>query len=191
MENSSCKQGDLTIQINDVINKLTCKEWKYFNGNSNFNYTIIPNDNNKLEIQLDKGLYKIGNIKASLLDFDSIKNINKKIDPFLIDKEKTSGDNIVGKINVKNNSYFTLSIPYDKGFNIFVDGKKVDYYMVNKSFIGFKISKGTHEIKIKYKAPYSNFGILLSLFGIILSILILINERRSKDGIDYNNSTLL
>ena len=191
LENSSCKQGDLTIQINDVINKLTCKEWKYFNGNSNFNYTIIPNDNNKLEIQLDKGLYKIGNIKASLLDFNSIKNINKKIDPFLIDKEKTSGDNIVGKINVKNNSYFTLSIPYDKGFNIFVDGKKVDYYMVNKSFIGFKISKGTHEIKIKYKAPYSNFGILLSLFGIILSILIFINERRSKDGIDYNNSTLL
>ena len=89
------------------------------------------------------------------------------------------------------NSYFTLSIPYDKGFNILVDGKKVEYYIVNKSFIGFKISKGTHEIEIKYKAPYKNFGILVSLFGIILSLLIFINERRFKDGISYNNSTLL
>lgn len=191
LENSSCNKGDLSIQINDVTNKLTCKEWKYFNENSNFNYTIIPNDNHKLEIQLGKGLYKIGNIKVSLLDFDFIKNINKNIDQFLIDKEKTSGDNIVGKISVKNNSYFTLSIPYDKGFNILVDGKKVEYYIVNKSFIGFKISKGTHEIEIKYKAPYKNFGILVSLFGIILSLLIFINERRFKDGISYNNSTLL
>ena len=28
----SCKIGDTSISVNGVINKLTCKSWKYFRG---------------------------------------------------------------------------------------------------------------------------------------------------------------
>lgn len=188
LNNSSCKSGDLSIKINDVINKLTCKTWKYYNENSNFGYVIVPSSNS-LDITFDKGNYKIGNIRVKTLDFNTIKDVNKKVDPLIIENMK--GDKITGNIDVKSDSYFTISIPYDKGFEILVDEKPVNYYKVNKSFIGFNISKGKHKIEISYKAPLKNIGIIISVIGFVLCTLVYIYERRCNDENDIDNSAVL
>ena len=75
---------------------------------------------------------------------------------------------IEGKIELSKDSYIKTSIPYDKGFEIYIDGKLVDYEIVNKSFLGFKISKGVHNIKIVYTAPLFKEGLVISLFGLLL-----------------------
>lgn len=174
IEDSSCRKGDLSIIINGQANKLTCKEWKYYNENKNFNYVVLNDD--KLDIKFDKGIYNIKNINIYKLDFDLIKDINKKIDKFNIDKSKTKGDIIVGNINVSNDSYFTISIPYDKGFKTYIDGKLVDNFEVNGSFIGFKIEKGNHEVKIVYEAPLKNICLIISFIGLIIYFIIIIKE---------------
>ena len=71
-----------------------------------------------------------------------------------------------------------MSVPYDKGFNIYVDNKLTKYEKVNKSFIGFKISRGKHNIKIKYRAPFRDISLIISLLGVILSVIICVKERR-------------
>ena len=63
-----------------------------------------------------------------------------------------------------------MSIPYDLGFNILVDGEKVEYEVVDVNFIGFKIDKGHHDIRIEYSSPFKKIGIVLSIIGIILFI---------------------
>lgn len=176
LDNESCNIRDLSIKINDVRNTLTCKKWKYYNNNKNFNYTLIRNK--KLKVKFSEGEYDIANIKVNSIDFDKIKDINKEIDPFIIDNKLTKGDIIEGSIDVSKDSYFTISIPYDKGFNIYVDNKLTKYKKVNKSFIGFKISKGKHNIKIKYRAPFRDISLIISLLGIILSVIICVKERR-------------
>lgn len=180
LENVSCKNPDLTIKINDVTNKLTCRSWKYFNENEHFSYVLFGNDT--LSITLEKGKYKLGNIQFRTLDVDYLKNIRNNIDEFIFDKDKTKGDKIVGNIDVKEDGYFTLSIPYDKGFNIFIDGKKVDYTKVNGSFIGFRIDSGKHYIEIIYEAPLKRISIVFSLIGIISLIIVCLIERRRKNG---------
>lgn len=182
LDNNSCGHGnkDLTIQINGVTNKLTCKEWKYNNQNTNFAYVLSELHDNTLNIKLVKGKYKIGNIKVSTLDFDDIKDINQNIDPFIIDKDKTKGDDIVGSIDVSRDAYFSLSIPYDDGFTIFVDGKEVEYEKINNSFIGFKIETGKHDIKITYDAPFKNIGLICSGVGALLLLIMIFYERRKK-----------
>ena len=180
LEVPSCKKGDLAIKINGEKNKLTCREWKYANKNNNFNYAFVLGNDNTLKITFDKGLYKIGNIKTFLVDFNLIKDINEKISPFIIDKNKTKGDNIVGNIDVLENGYFVLSVPYDKGFNVFVDGKKIKSECVNKYFLGFKISKGNHKIVINYEAPYKRIAILFSFIGIVLYLYVFIKEKREN-----------
>ena len=178
LKNVSCKNNDLGISINGIFNILTCKSWKYPNYNYNFNYVIIGNKDNLLDIEFNKGKYNIGNINVNLIDFDLIKNINKNIDPFIINKSKTKGDIITGDIDVSNDGYFSLAIPYDKGFKIYVDGREVDYFKINNYFIGFKIKKGEHNIEIIYKAPLKNISIILSLIGIISFIIIIYIERK-------------
>lgn len=180
LKNASCSNGDLGIKINDVENILTCKGSKYPNHNYNFNYVIIGNKNNILDIKFNKGEYNIDNIKVSSIDFNLLKNINNSIDPFIIDKTKNSGDQINGNILVTENGYFTLSIPYDRGFNIYIDGEKIDYFKINKYFIGFKINKGNHNIKIIYKAPLKTISIVITVIGIITFLILLILEKNKR-----------
>lgn len=169
---------DTTITINKVINTLSYKGWKYHNNNYTFHYVL---DNNNLDITFSKGHYEINNIKVYTIDYDKVKNINNTHSNFIIDKDSTYGDYINGNINVKEDGYFILSIPYDKGFNIKLDGKEIDYELVDTSFIGFEINKGKHSISISYTAPFSNIAKIISIFGVIIYISIIIFDWRSKN----------
>ena len=158
---------DLSITINNTKNKLTDKSWKYFNNNTTFNYVLY---NNTLQIIFQPGTYQLNNFESYTLDYNNIKNLKQNIDEFHVDIAK--GDNIKGTINVtKDNSYFTLSIPYDKGFKIKIDNQFTTYQKSGTNFITFPISKGKHNISITYKSPYKKVSIYISIFGIILTIL--------------------
>ena len=177
----SCSDGDQIIRINNIKNKLTCKSWKYHNGNYNFDFVLAEQDLTKLTISFQEGEYNIGSFETYALEYDDISNISNKIDALVIDKDKTKGDTIIGNINVKNDGYFMLTIPYDKGFTINVDNQKIDYELVDDAFIGFKISKGKHNIKIEYTAPLKNISLIISCIGIIsFCIISFIESKRTK-----------
>ena len=165
----SCKVGDLGITINGNLNKLTCKEWKYYNGNTTFNYVISGDTSNKVEVSFFKGTYKIENLKIYYMDYNDIKNINDKVTEVNI-SDKTKGDKIYASVETEKDGYFVTTLPYDKGFNIKVDGKKIDYEKVNTAYLGFKLSKGKHNIIIEYKAPFKTLGLIISIIGIVLYI---------------------
>ena len=55
---------------------------------------------------------------------------------------------------MKKDGYFVTSIPFDKGFKITVDNKKIKPLKINKAFLGFKLEEGKHNISIEYIAPY-------------------------------------
>ena len=170
---------DLSITINGIQNKLTSKKWKYFNNNTTFHYTI--ENTNILDIQLTKGTYVLDKFNTYILDYDTIKNTNNNIDTFKINKNSTKGDKIEGKVNVtKNKSYFTLSIPYDKGFQIQLDNKKINYQKSGANFITFPISKGMHKIKITYEAPFKKISLIISSIGIFLFGITTYKERKQK-----------
>lgn len=170
LEPQSCKVGDLLVNINGNTNKLTCREWKYYNGNTTFNYVISGDTSNKVEVTFSKGMYKIDNLKIYYMDYNDIKDINKKVTKVDIDS-KTKGDKIYASVETEKDGYFVTTLPYDKGFTIKVDNKKIDYEKVNIAYVGFKISKGKHNIVIEYKAPFKIIGLIMSFIGIIVYIL--------------------
>jgi len=181
LEDNPCSIGDSIIRINGITNKLTCNPWKYHNKNFTFDYVLSEENIRQLTVFFSKGIYKIKNVEYYILDYEDIKNIREDIDEFLIDKEKTKGDNIEGNISVKKDGYFTMSIPYDQGFTATVDGEKIPVEKVNMGMIGFPIKKGNHHIKIEYKAPGKKIGLILSTMGILLTLgAIVYEERRGK-----------
>ena len=163
--NKNNPEYDLRITINNQTNTLTNKSWKYHNNNYTFHYFLYNTDT--LDINFEKGKYKLSDFKIYILDIPNISNIDK----FEVDTNKTKGDIIEGDINVTNNSYFNLQIPYDKGYKIYVDDIETKYEKSNLSFIGFNISKGNHHIKIIYTSPYKNISIIISILGILLFII--------------------
>ena len=168
----NCKNGDTAITINGITNKLTCKSWKYYNENEIFDYVISSNKEIKsLEIEFTKGYYDISEIEIYQIPNDYFKIIEDDISPLIINETYS-------KNNVKNTGYFIFTIPYDKGFVILVDGKNIDYELVNNAFIGFKIEKGNHKIELKFKAPLLNSGKIISISSLIIIIIFLKLEKK-------------
>ena len=169
----SCSNGDTSITINGIKNVLTCRSWRYKNNNNVFHYVVSSNEQlSYLDVQISKGNYNISDIETYVMNYDEIALSANMIDVFMFDKNKTKGDVIEGHINVLNDGYFTLSVPYDTGFKVYMDDKEVKYEIVNEAFIGFPIKLGEHRIKIKYSAPYKNVSLALTGVGVIICIII-------------------
>ena len=186
--NSKCSVGDSYITINGVSNKLSCRKWKYHNNNYNFEYSLSGKDT--LEITFSEGKFKLSNLSFAIYNYNDLVSINDEISPFVIDRDKTKGDVIEGNIDVKNDGYFKLSIPYDKGFEVYVDGEKTPYEVVNKSFIGFKIKEGNHDIRIVYVSPLFKEGLVISCIGLVLFVGTVIYYRKRKYNLFLDNSMI-
>ena len=174
----SCKVGDTSITINGVKNTLSCRSWTYHNKNYKFNYSISSNNPiEELNIEFAKGKYEISNIKVYSLEYKYIEEFVDSVDKFIINKELTKGDTIVGEINVNEMGYFILTIPYEnKGFHIHVDDKEMEYERINESFIGFKIDEGHHDIKIIYTSPYLLEGLIMSITGYMIFLPVIYSD---------------
>jgi uncharacterized membrane protein YfhO len=175
----NCKDGDTSITINNITNKLTCKQWLYFNDNYHFKYVISsPDDISDINITINKGYMEIKNIETYVLDYDKVSNLVNNLDPLIIDYKNTKGDKIVGNIKVTNDGYFATTIPYDKGFTVLLNNKKIKYEEINNAFIGLPIKKGNYKIEIKYQTPGYIIGLCGSLTGLLIYVIIILKERK-------------
>lgn len=162
---TSCDLPNQKIGINGTYNKISCMESEYQNHNNTFHYVLSKEEDwNTLNVLIGKGHYIISDIRTYILDYSEIKNKAKTVDPWYV--ENIKNDILEGNITVTKDGYFATTIPYDEGFDIYVDGKKQSYEKVNTAFLGFKIKKGNHHIKMVYHSPYLKEGIILSLLGL-------------------------
>lgn len=82
-------------------------------------------------------------------------------------------------LNVKNAGTCAISLPYDDGFKVFVDGNEVEKKKVMDFMLGFDIDAGQHEILVTYRPVGLFLGALLTLGGILALIVIYILDKKS------------
>jgi uncharacterized membrane protein YfhO len=78
---------------------------------------------------------------------------------------------IKGTINTKKSAVLFFSIPYDEGWTVTIDDNPTSKHKVFFGLIGVKITSGNHIIKLTYKPPYLQYGIIISVFSILIFIL--------------------
>ena len=172
VDNGGKRRMDAKIDINGVKNNLTNPKWRYYNNNTEFTFVLPPD--RKLNMVFSMGDYKVEDFKVYTADYESC--MNSETDSFIPDKSKTGGDVIAGSIDCRKDAYFVLTVPFDKGFEITVDGKEQEYECVDSAFIGFEMKEGLHELKLVYHAPWLRAGKWCSFFGLIIFILLIIAE---------------
>ena len=140
-------------------------------------------DHEKIKVKLSVNKNKYDNINNILFfyyfDEDAFKqhiNILKENTLHVNKKEKNYLD---GSIEVGKDSILFLSIPYEKGWNIYIDGKKTNYYNLYDAFIGINLPKGKHNITMKFYSPGVLFRCILSIVRIV--ILVCINHFNKKN----------
>ena len=112
----------------------------------------------------------------TLDEYNEIFSQLKNGPQFNIEAEISTEDNLIGTISTENEDQTILTtIPYDKGWNVYVDGEKVETYETLNALMAFDISNsGEHSLELKYWPSEYTFGIIISICGILAFIIICI-----------------
>lgn len=171
---------DVAVWINGIRNKLSAKDHVYYNENKTFTYAVpLKDGEDNISVTFGKGKYRLRHVQAYLGSLPERSELLYQSE-IQVDKKQTEDNVIQGTIHVKKDGWFITSIPYDKHFKIYIDGKETEIQKVNTAFLGCKIESGNHEVKIIYYAPGTTTGKVLSLIGIAGFVLVLVQEKRKQ-----------
>ncbi len=109
---------------------------------------------------------------------DEFKSAISELKDGVMDAHSDSDAHIYGSITVPDGDGVVFTtIPYDEGWKITVDGNEVELVPVlNDSLIAFKAEPGQHEIEMKYEPDCVKYGVILSIIGAAVFILLCAGE---------------
>ncbi len=103
--------------------------------------------------------------------------------------ESFTDDHFIGRVNATEEKLlFLLTIPFDEGWNIYVDGEKTQGFEVLESLTAVELSAGEHEIELRYMSAFVEYGVKVSLSSLTLFLLIIIGEyfyRKKREKITF------
>ena len=162
-------------------------------------YMIMPNDRyvtiivNDKKINIDKsypivnkgdkvqvsfkiyGKTKEEEIFLNLLYLDRYDSAMKELSKELLKAYTyTDGHILKGTVNVsKDDSYMFTSVEHEDGMRVYVDGKEITYDIILDTFIGIPLDSGNHTIEIDYTPKGLVPGIILSVIGLVSTVIYL------------------
>ena len=161
------KDTDMYIRLCGQTNRLTAKSHEYANHNESFAYTVTLNQEKQTaDFIFGPGEYEISNLEAFTGNLRELSN--EKLYGTPLELEKIEGDTLVCNVDNQEDGYLITSIPYDRGFEIRLNGEKTSLEKVNTAFIGAKVPKGRYTVEISYQAPGKKLGFVCTGIGILL-----------------------
>ncbi len=126
--------------------------------------------------------HKSGNFK--LMVYALNKNVFDEIYEALSDEQleitSFSDTEICGKINAKEDGVMFLSIPYEKGWKVYIDGEKTETCKLLQAMLGVKVKSGEHDIRIEYTPEGFPLGVTSTFISLVLIVLLMVYERKQK-----------
>lgn len=149
----------------------------------NLGHTDLGTDEMFIQFE-DTGRYNINDITIYALPTD------KKIDQQIaeekweneLDIKVFENERIEGTVQREEPGVLVTTIPYEKGWNVTVNGEERDIVQANIGFIGVPLDSGNSEIVFSYQNPYLKLGGVLSLIGIFLLGLIQLIRKKNNSS---------
>ncbi len=88
-------------------------------------------------------------------------------------------NHIIGNVNVDEDQLIFTSIPYDKDWEVKIDGKKVKTREILESLLGVEVTPGQHRIELKYKTHYL-VPAIISITSFILLVIDIVKKKKNN-----------
>ena len=130
----------------------------------------------------NKGVYDFDEISVFALDISERDEKFNSRDTDEISSLAFSENKISLETSLNEKQFVRFSMPYSKGWKIFIDGKKVKSYRCDIAFIGTFVDSGNHSMTLKYSTPFLSIGLAMSLLGLIIltALCFYLKSRRSE-----------
>ena len=136
-------------------------ELGYLNKDTNIEFRNETNDDQLL-------------IEVFKFDYDTLKKVKDNILSNADFKINNFSETYINyTIDAKIDGKCVVTLPYDSGFTVYVDGVEVEKEKTFDFFLSFNVNEGKHNIIIKYFPDGLKLGLILSIFGIMIYIYLL------------------
>ena len=115
------------------------------------------------------------------LDLDALAAVSKEISGRAVEEFQLENGHVsVSCTAADSSSLLYLSIPYDKGWKIYRNGQQITAGLLDNCMYSIPLTEGKNQIELRYTCPGIRAGILLSVSGILLTLLISLLEHKNR-----------
>lgn len=97
-----------------------------------------------------------------------------------LENVETNWRGLTGTISTSKDKFLCFSIPYDKGWTAYVDGKKAELVQANIGFMGVELSAGDHDIELKYCPLGMPLGAVFSCIGLVGVVALTFGSKKKR-----------
>ena len=145
-------------------------------------------DHVSLELKFNSSVSKEGSVTLylSTLDEERLKELNSKLSNNGMTVTEFKDGYVEGNINLVDGQILMTTIPYDEGWIVKDNSKKIETKMVGGAFLGVDPGPGEHNLTFKFVPQGMKIGIVVSIISwalfFILYIVIYRQNRLTVKG---------
>lgn len=114
---------------------------------------------------------------------ESVEQVKKKGVAF-----ETNGRKAKAEVTLNEDQVILTTIPYDKGWTAYIDGKKTEIPTFKEAFLTLPVSKGNHTIEFVFLPQGFILGV--SLFILCIGLFLIFLWRLKKQRVEINGGTV-
>lgn len=112
------------------------------------------------------------------IDEEAFKDAMTRLQAGNLNVTEHSDTRLYGTVNVADDQRVLFTtIPYDEGWNVYIDGEKTDIIKTVDSMLSLKITPGEHTVELRYMSSAFVYGCVITAFGTVAFILAVVIER--------------
>ena len=128
--------------------------------------------------------YRLEGMEIWSISEDAIRKLTRERKTESLREVTCTANRITGKIRVSKDKILQLSVPYNKGWSIYVDGKKTEFFTSGVAYTGLKVEKGEHFIEMKYVSPWIVPGAVVSILsGAALAVSFVTSRKKKRSSL--------
>lgn len=177
------KEAAMTVSSNDVTKtiKIFTDKYNAYSGRHDFlcNMGYSRSGVRTMTITFaNTGVYTYDKLRVVSQPVQGIEEKTVKLGEEALENVKMGTNEITGDISVSEKKALVLSVPYSKGFTAYVDGKETKLQKANTMFMALELEPGSHEIRLTYCTPYLKAGMLLSVLGLVIYVMLVFRKKK-------------
>lgn len=208
-ENTTAQVDNIVFYIN--IEEDTEELYIHYDGSQVENTVITVGDNEIVSDSLSSRIYPVGKlyagdqvevrmqlkddgtnsgvvrITAATLNEEAFDYITEKMETEQFKTTSYTSNSITGTVDAPKDCMLFFSIPSDPGWEVTMDGEKVETTTIGESFLALDVSEGHHEIEMKYTPPGFINGGIISLAAIIVFMMLWFVNQKEIDFLSGKN----
>lgn len=150
-----------------VNRKLFKEQYPLTNNNGSLKLGVFEDEKVHVQIEFlydtDLSYIEVGAMNDQLLnEFVQKENVSSEVS-FVRNKVQV-------KVDSEESGLFFIPVTYSDGYNVYVDGKKVELVSVYDNYLGVELASGNHTVEFVYTTPHLKAGILISALTLLLMI---------------------